>query len=77
MINAFHVKLKIGIELYRTTKHEMLSVLFLSMRRLRVNGKEAKSMKRRVIEKVVEYKYIPRHLHIISFEHVIFYGQKG
>ena len=47
------------------------------MRRLRVNGKEAKSKKRRVIEKVAEYKYIPSHLHIISFEHVIFCGQKG
>ena len=47
------------------------------MRRLRVNGREAKSKKCRVIEKVVEYKYILRHLHIISFEDVIFCGKKG
>ena len=47
------------------------------MRKLRVNGKEAKSKKCRFIEKVAKYKYIPRHLHIISFEHVIFCGQKG
>ena len=55
---------------------KMLSVYFLSMRRLRVNEKEAKSKKCRFIDKVAEYKYIPRHLHIISFEHVIFCGQK-
>ena len=56
---------------------KMLGVQFLSMRRLRVNGKEAKIKKRRVIEKATEYKYIPRHLHIISFKHVIFCEQKS
>ena len=34
-------------------------------------------MKRRVIEQVATYKYILRHLHIISFEQVVFCKQKG
>ena len=42
------------------------------MRRFGVNRKEGKIKERRVIEKVAAYKYIPRHMHIISFEHVIF-----
>ena len=41
-----------------------------------MNRKEAKIKKRRVIEKVAAYKYIPHHMHIISFEHVIFCEQK-
>ena len=36
-----------------------------------------KIKERRVIKKVAEYKYIPRHMHIISFEHVIFCEQKS
>ena len=67
MINACHVKLKIGIEMYRTTMHEMLSVSFLSLHRFRVNRKEGKIKKHIVIEKVAAYMYIPRHMHIISF----------
>ena len=46
------------------------------MRRFRVNGKKAKSKKRRVIEKVAAYKCIPRHMHIISFEHMLFVNQR-
>ena len=42
-----------------------------------MNRKKAKIKNRRVIEKVAEYKYIPCHLHIISFEHVIFCEQKS
>ena len=42
-----------------------------------VNKKEDKIKKRRVIEKVAAYKYIPRHMHIISFERVIFCEQKS
>ena len=38
------------------------------MCRLQVNGKQAKCKKRKVIDKVAEYKNIPRHLHIIAFE---------
>ena len=37
------------------------------MRRFRVDRKEDKIVKRRVIEQVAAYKYIPRHMHIISF----------
>ena len=37
------------------------------MCRFRVNRKEDKIKKRRVIEQVAAYKYIPRHMHIISF----------
>ena len=40
--------------------------------------KEDKIVKRRVIEQVAEYKYIPRHMHIISFfEHGIFCEQNS
>ena len=39
--------------------------------------KEDKIKKRGVIEKVEAYKYIPRHIHIISFEHVIFCEQNS
>ena len=46
---------------------KMLSVWFLSMRRFRLDRKEDKIIKRRVIEQVAAYKYIPRHMHIISF----------
>ena len=54
---------------------KMLSVQFLPRLRFRVNKKEGKIKKRRVIEKVAAYKYIPRH--IISFEHMIFFEQKS
>ena len=37
------------------------------MRRFRVNRKEDKIKKRRVIEQVAAYKYTPCHMHIISF----------
>ena len=46
------------------------------MCRFRVNRKKAKSKKCRVIEKVVAYKCIPRHMHIISFEHMLFVNQR-
>ena len=46
---------------------KMLSVKFLSMHRFRVNRKEGKIKKRIVIEKVAVSKYIPCHMHIISF----------
>ena len=62
MLNACQVKLNIEIELYRTTKR-----VVLSMHRLRVDMKKDKIVKRRVIEQVAAYKYIPRHMHIISF----------
>ena len=39
--------------------------------------KEGKIKKRKVIEKVAAYNYIPRHIHIISFEHVTFCEQKS
>ena len=39
--------------------------------------KEDKIKKGKVIKKVAEYKYIPRHLHIISIEHVIFCEQES
>ena len=55
---------------------KMLSVYFLSILRFRLNRKKAKSKKRRVIEKVVVYKCIPRHMHIISFEHMLFVNQR-
>ena len=47
------------------------------MRRFRVNRKEGKIKKHKVIEKVAAYKYIPRHMHIISFEHVTCFEQKS
>ena len=46
------------------------------MRRFRVNRKEGKIKKHRVIKKVAAYKYIPRHMHTILFERVIFFEQK-
>ena len=46
------------------------------MHRFRVNKKEGKIKKRRVIEKVAAYKYIPRHMHTILFERVTFCEQK-
>ena len=36
------------------------------MRRFRVDRREDKIVKRRVIEQVAAYKYIPRHMNIIS-----------
>ena len=36
-----------------------------------------KIKERKVIKKAAEYKYIPLHMHIISFEHVIFLEQKS
>ena len=39
--------------------------------------KEGKIKKRRVIEKVAAYKYILCHMHIISFEHRIFFEQNS
>ena len=56
---------------------KMRSVQFLSIRRFRVNRKEGKIKKRRVIEKVPAYKYISRHMHTILFERVTFCEQKS
>ena len=36
---------------------------------------KVKSKKRRVIGKVAVYKCIPFHMHIISFEHMLFVNQ--
>ena len=47
------------------------------MRKFQVNKKEGKIKKHRVIEKVAVFKYIPRHMHIISFEYVIFCEQNS
>ena len=47
------------------------------MRRFRINMEEGKIKKRRVIEKVAAHKYIPRHMHIISFERGTFCEQKS
>ena len=54
MLNACQVKLNIGIELYRTTKHENAWRVVLSMRRYRVSKekKKAKITQRRVIARV-------------------------
>ena len=46
------------------------------MRRFRVDRKEDKIVKRRVIEKVAAYKYIPRHMHIISFFNMGYFVNK-
>ena len=46
------------------------------MRRFRVDRKEDKIVKRRVIEQVAEYKYIPRHMHIISFLNMGYFVNK-
>ena len=56
---------------------KMLNVQFLSMCMFRVNMKEGKIKKRRVIEKVAVYKYIPCHMHTILFECVTFCEQKS
>ena len=47
------------------------------MRRFRVNRKEGKIKKSKVIEKVAAYKYIPCHMHTIIFERVTFCEQKS
>ena len=39
--------------------------------------KEGKIKKRRVIEEVTAYKYIPHHMHTILFECVTFCEQKS
>ena len=67
MLNACQVKLNIGIELYRTTKHKNAKSVVFIYAQFRVGRQEDKIVKRRVIEQVAEYKYIPRHMHIISF----------
>ena len=46
------------------------------MRRFRVDRKEDKIVKCRVIEQVAEYKYIPRHMHIISFLNIGYFVNK-
>ena len=66
MINACRVKLNIGIELYRTTKHENAWRVVLTMRRYQViNEKKAKIAQRRVIEKVRRISVYSVILHII------------
>ena len=73
MINACHIELKIGIELYRTTKHEnALRIVFIYAQVSSKQKEKVKYKKRRVIEKVAAYKSKPCHMHIISFEHMIF-----
>ena len=46
------------------------------MRRFLVDRKEDKIVKRRVIEQVAKYKYIPRHMHIISFFNMGYFVNK-
>ena len=46
------------------------------MRRFRVDRKEDKIVKRRLIEQVVAYKSIPRHMHIISFLNMGYFVNK-
>ena len=46
------------------------------MRRFRVDRKENKIVKRRVIEQVVAYEYIPCHMHIISFLNMGYFVNK-
>ena len=46
------------------------------MRRFRVDRKGDKIVKRRVIEQVMAYKYIPRHVHIISFLNMGYFVNK-
>ena len=46
------------------------------MRRFRVDRKEDKITKRKVIEQVAVYKYIPRHMHIISFLNMGYFVNK-
>ena len=45
------------------------------MRRFRVDKKEDKVVKRRVIKQVAAYKYIARHAYHFLFEHGIFCEQ--
>ena len=46
------------------------------MCRFRVDRKEDKIVKRRVIEQVAAYKYIPRHMNIISFFNMGYFVNK-
>ena len=46
------------------------------MRRFRVDRKEDKIVKSRVIEQVTAYKYIPRHMYIISFLNMGYFVNK-
>ena len=46
------------------------------MRRFQVERKEDKIAKRRVIEQVAAYKYIPCHMHIISFLNMGYFVNK-
>ena len=46
------------------------------MHRFRVNKKEDKITKRRVIKQVAVYKYIPCHAHIISFLNMRYFVNK-
>ena len=46
------------------------------MRRFRVDRKEDKIVKCRVIEQVAAYKSIPRHMHIISFLNMEYFVNK-
>ena len=46
------------------------------MCRFRVDRKKDKIAKRRVIEQFAVYKYIPRHMHIISFLNMGYFVNK-
>ena len=46
------------------------------MRRFLVDREEDKIVKRRVIEQVAAYKYIPCHMHIISFLNMGYFVNK-
>ena len=46
------------------------------MRRFQVDRKGDKIVKHRVIEQVAAYKYIPRHMHIISFLNMGYFVNK-
>ena len=46
------------------------------MRRFRVDRKKDKIVKRRVIEQVAAYKYIPCHMHIIFFLNMGYFVNK-
>ena len=77
MLNACQVKLNIEIELYRTTRHENTYCIVLSMQRYRVSKKAGQDQEVQSHKESTTYKYIPRHLYIISFEQVVFCKQKG
>ena len=47
------------------------------MRRYRVSKKAGQDQEAQSHRESTAYKYIPRHLHIISFEQVVFCKQKG